>query len=211
MTRPVRHRRTTGAFTGLAALLGALALGGCGIRPTQVPVDAGPAPSRVPCEVSGDNLSAQPQGVPVRIYLVCASQLSLVDRTADIPAAKSPADGLRVAQALLAELQKEPSSAEREAGFATYVRGGMSVSGGRASDPPGTLRLSRQPEDLPAAALSQIVCTFAESRAASAGVVVLGGPGAYAPRAYECTGTTRERPAEPVPTLALSASPSPSA
>ncbi|MGW6457758.1 hypothetical protein ACWF94_17905 [Streptomyces sp. NPDC055078] len=203
MTVTVRARRGAVPPAGILALLGALILTGCGIRPTPVPVDAGPAPSRVPCEVSGENLpQGQPQRFPVRVYLVCASQLESVDRTADIPPPAAPGDRVEVAQALLAELQREPSSAEREAGFATYVRGPMVLSGPRAGDPDGTLRLSRQPEDLPAAALAQIVCTFAESRAAAAGgTVVLGGPGEYVPRGYTCSRATKNRPDEAVPTV----------
>ncbi|WP_406303310.1 MULTISPECIES: hypothetical protein [unclassified Streptomyces] len=196
-----RTRRTAAA---VAVLMGVAVLGGCGIRPTQVPVDAGPAPSRVPCEVTGENLTpqAQPQGVPVRVYLVCASQLASVDRTAPMSDAKAGDSRLRVAQALLDQLEKEPSAPEHEAGFATYVRGPLTLSGARKGDPAGTLRLSRQPEDLPTAALAQIVCTFAESRAAATdGSVLLGGPGEYAPRGYQCSAGTKERPEEAVPTL----------
>ncbi|MFF3321550.1 hypothetical protein [Streptomyces sp. NPDC002889] len=187
----------------LAASAGVLVLAGCGIR-TTTPVDAGAAPSRVPCEVSEGSVTpqAQQQGVPVRIYLVCASQLESVDRTAKIAEEKA-VDGRReFAQALLDELQQEPSSSEQEAGLTTYVRGPLVVAAPRRSDPAGTLRLSRQPEDLPPAALAQIVCTFAESRAAATdGAVVLGGPGDYAPRAYVCGAGTKERPEGVVPTL----------
>jgi hypothetical protein len=196
-----RARRTAAT---LAVLTTAVVLGGCGIRPTQVPVDAGPAPSRVPCEVTGENVTpqAQPQGVPVRVYLVCASQLESVDRTVQIPEGKAVDSRVQVAQALLDELQEEPSSPEHEAGFATYVRAPLTLSGPREGDPAGTLRLSRQPEDLPTAALAQIVCTFAESRtAATDGTVLLGGPGEYAPRGYQCSAGTKERPEEAVPTL----------
>lgn len=196
--------RTPRTAAGLAVLTAVVALGGCGIRTTQVPVDAGPAPSRVPCEVSGAHITpqAQPQGVPVRVYLVCASQLESVDRTAQIPEGKAVDTRVQVAQALLDELQKEPSSPEHEAGFATYVRGPLVLTGPRKDDPAGTLRLSRRPEDLPAPALAQIVCTFAESKASTAdGSVLLGGPGDYAPRGYRCSAGTKERPEEAVPTL----------
>ncbi len=208
MTRNVSGRRTA---TALAALLGALALGGCGIRTTHVPVDAGAAPSRVPCEVSGGSVTqAQPQGgVPVRVYLLCASQLESLDRTAVIPEEKAVNSRVQVAQALVDELQKSPSASEREAGFATFVHGPIVVSGPRRGDPAGTLRLNRQPEDLPTAALAQMVCTFAESRAAApGGSVVLGGPGEYAPRGYECSEATKEQPDEAVPTLGALPSPS---
>lgn len=205
MTPKGRSRiRTPRAAAALAVLTAVVGLGGCGIRTTQVPVDAGPAPSRVPCEVSRARITpqAQPQGVPVRVYLVCASQLESVDRTARIPEEKAVDSRVQVAQALLDELQREPSSPEHEAGFATYVRGPLALTGPRKDDPAGTLRLSRQPEDLPAPALAQIVCTFAESKAATAdGSVLLGGPGNYAPRGYQCSARTRERPEEAVPTL----------
>ncbi|MGW3626062.1 hypothetical protein [Streptomyces sp. NPDC000880] len=196
-----RTRRTAAA---LAVLTTALVLGGCGIRPTQVPVDAGPAPSRVPCQVTTEDMTpqAQPQGVPVRVYLVCASQLESVDRTAQILEGKAVDSRVQVAQALLDELQKEPSSPEHEAGFTTYVRGPLTLSGPREGDPAGTLRLNRQPEDLPTAALAQIICTFAESTTTAAdGSVLLGGPGEYAPRGYQCSAGTKERPDEAVPTL----------
>lgn len=196
--------RTRRAAVSLAVLVGVVVLGGCGIRTTQVPVDAGPAPSRVPCEVSGESITpqTQQQGVPVRVYLVCASQLESVDRTARIPVEKAVDSRVRVAQALLDELEKEPSPPEHEAGFATYLRGPLVLTGARKGDPAGTLRLSRQPEDLPAPALAQIVCTFAESRAAATGgSVLLGGPGEYPPRAYQCSAGIKERPDEAVPTL----------
>ncbi|MFI1885651.1 hypothetical protein [Streptomyces jumonjinensis] len=200
-------RRKAWALTALAG--GALLLAGCGIRTTQVPVDAGPAPSRMPCEIRGENLGQTPKGFPVRVYLVCASQLKFVDRAAELPSTPSPDDRIQVARALLAELQRTPPAAEREAGFGTDVRGPVAIGDPRPGDPEGALRLNRQPEDLPAEALAQIVCTFAESRAAAAdGSVILAGPGAYPPRAYACSDAARNRPSEPLPTLTPSPSPS---
>lgn len=199
--RPGPARRTAVA---LGLLAGALSLAGCGIRTTQVPVDAGEAPSRVPCEVSAQTVTpqAQQQGVPVRVYLVCASQLESVDRTAEISESRAADSPPEFAQALVDELLREPAAPEQEAGFTTYVRGPLVVGGPRDGDPADTLRLSRQPEDLPAPALAQIVCTLAESRAAGAdGAVVLGGPGDYAPQRYVCSAGTKERPEEEVPTL----------
>ncbi|NUK24460.1 hypothetical protein HRW23_04070 [Streptomyces lunaelactis] len=210
MTPKGRTRRPAAALAVLAVLASTALIGGCGIRSTQVPVDAGPAPSRVPCEVSGGSVTpqAQQQGVPVRVYLVCASQLESVDRTAEIPEQKATGSRLRFAQALLDQLIEAPSDPEQEAGFATYVRGPLVLSGAREGDPAGTLRLSRQPEDLPASALAQIVCTFAESVAAATdGSVLLGGPGKYAPRGYQCSAGTKERPEEAVPTLGALPSP----
>ncbi|MEU9604683.1 hypothetical protein [Streptomyces sp. NPDC048057] len=197
-----RGRRT---YAWCALLVGALVLTGCGIRPTQVPVDGGPAPSRVPCEVSGGAVDqVHPQVVPVRIYLVCGSQLVAVDRTAQAPTTSSgaPARGaLQVARAVLAELQREPSDAEQEAGFSTHVPKPMTITTARAGDPSATLRLSRQPEDLEPQSLSQLVCTLAENRVGVLdGAVLLGGPGSYAPRTYDCPPESKSRPRSPLPT-----------
>lgn len=200
MTPKGRIRRTAAA---LAVLASVVALSGCGIRTTRIPVDAGPAPSRAACEVSKGDITprAQLQGIPVRVYLVCASQLASVDRTAEVPEARA-GDHVLVAQALLDELRRAPSAQEHAAGFTTYVRESLSLSGARAGDPAGTLRLSSQPEDLPGPGLAQLVCTFAESRAATTdGPVLLGGPGEYPPRRYQCSTATKERPEETVPTL----------
>lgn len=187
----------------MAAVLPAVALAalvsGCGIRTTSVPVDAGAAPSRVPCNVPES--SAPAPGVPVRAFLVCGSQLEPVDRRSPQPEDKASGDPVRTASALLAQLLAEPSEAERQAGFTTAVRAPLSVARGRSGDPEGTLRLSRQPEDLAPAALSQLVCTFAESSAGAGGhTVLLAGPGAYPPKRYRCTTELRERPESAPPT-----------
>ncbi|MFF8374854.1 hypothetical protein ACF07V_01805 [Streptomyces sp. NPDC015661] len=185
----------------LAAALTALVTG-CGIRTTSVPVDAGAAPSRVPCTVTADSTpEAAAPGVPVRVFLVCGSQLEAVDRRSPLPEEKAGGDPVRTAGGLLAQLLAEPSESERQAGFTTEVRGPLKVAGGRAGDPAGTLRLSRQPEDLAPTALSQLVCTFAESSAGAGGhSVLLGGPGKYAPKRYRCTTELRERPDSTPPT-----------
>ncbi|WSJ47888.1 hypothetical protein OG349_13360 [Streptomyces sp. NBC_01317] len=202
-----RTGRTGGVLAGVLAL--AFCATACGIRTTSVPVDAGPAPSRMPCEVPGKDVVTQAApGLPVRVYLECASELASVERAARMPDEKTTDTRARLAQVLLDELQARPSAAEREAGFTTEVRGPLVVSPGRSADPAGTLRLSRQPEDLAAAALAQIVCTFAES-AATDGKVVLAGPGDYPPRAYVCGEETKSRPDASVPTLGpVTASPS---
>ncbi|MEE1756208.1 hypothetical protein [Streptomyces sp. SP18CS02] len=198
-----RDRRGAAALAGVAAVA-ALATG-CGIRPT-VPVDAGAAPSRMPCSLSDDEVvtrAPQVPQVPVRVYLVCASGLEAVNRSAPAPGDKGRAGRVEVAQELLDQLGAELSQTEREAGFTTYVQGPLTVAAAREGDPADTLRLSRQPEDLPPAALSQIVCTYAEnSTTASAGTAVLGGPGPYAARAYRCTGDIKERPESGAPTQA---------
>ncbi|MGQ4511994.1 hypothetical protein [Streptomyces sp. DW26H14] len=212
--RPVRGRTT--ALAAGAALC-ALLLSGCGVRTTSVPVDAGAAPSRLPCEVDQKNVITQsPAGsVPVRVYLVCASELKPVERAIPVPKRGAGA-GVPLAQALLDALRADPSADEHQAGFTTYVESPLLVTGARASDPDGALRLSVQPEDLRQTALAQIVCTLAENGVgggagpSGTGQVVLGGPGTYTPRAYTCDPGVKADPDMPLPTAAP-ASPGPSA
>ncbi|MFF2845156.1 hypothetical protein ACFVT5_02330 [Streptomyces sp. NPDC058001] len=181
---------------GLAVPLAALALAGCGIRSTEVPTDFGPAPSRAPCELSAPDLSAQSAGgIAVQVYLLCSSQLVTVDRTVELPkGATTAGDRVQVAQALLGELEQEPSTPEKQAGYTTDVRGGMTVTGPRAGDPDDALRLGIPPEDLSAFALAQIVCTLANSAAAENGTVTLGGPNTEPLRRYDCPPELRSRP-----------------
>ncbi|WOX22499.1 hypothetical protein [Streptomyces solicathayae] len=204
-------RSGTGRGAAIAAAAGACValLAGCGIRTTSVPVDAGAAPSRAACSVDGPGTAAQPRpGIPLRVYLVCGSQLEAVDRTTNVPEQKVSGDRVKTASALLMELQSETSDAERTAGFSTAVKGPLVVTGGRRDDPKGALRLSRQPEDLAPTALAQIVCTFAESAAGSGGgTVVLGGPGDYAAHRYRCTAELKDRPDMAVPTVTPTGSP----
>ncbi|WP_167157440.1 MULTISPECIES: hypothetical protein [Streptomyces] len=182
------------------ALAGLLALGagaaGCGIRPTSVPVDAGPAPSRVPCEVPDNAVTPQFEGITVEVYLVCGAQLVTTQRSVRIPEAKGAQDRVRFAQALLDELIVQPSGDEKDAGFATEVKGPLTVTAARKNDPAGALRLSRNPEDLSALALSQVICTYAENTPAAPGTqqVVLGGPGEDPARGYTCTSEMKSRP-----------------
>ncbi|MEV7235740.1 hypothetical protein AB0N06_17635 [Streptomyces sp. NPDC051020] len=194
-----RARRSAGALAGAAVC--AVLAAGCGIRTTSVPVDAGAAPSRVPCSMSAEDVSTEAlKGIPVQIYLMCASQLVTVDRAVQVHDAKS--DRIRVAQALLDELRREPTGDERQAGFSTTVPTTLRVSEPRRGDPATALRLSEQPEDLTSEALAQLVCTYSESESlASDGTVMLGGPGNYPPRGYLCTSETKARP-KSVPTLA---------
>lgn len=188
------RRRSVRPWAALG-LLAAL-LTGCGIRSTQVPTDFGPAPSHVPCAVSGDISTQTSGGVPVQVFLLCSAQLVPVDRSVSIPA--GTAEGARrvlVAQGLLDELAETPSTAELQAGYATDVRGGMTVSGPRDKDPEETLRLSTPPDDLTRFALAQIVCTFADSAAAQDdGSVILGGPATTSLNRYECTPEVRASP-----------------
>ncbi|MER6102107.1 hypothetical protein ABT115_07135 [Streptomyces sp. NPDC001832] len=184
-----RGRRSAAALAG--AVVTAVLAAGCGIRTTTVPVDAGAAPSQVPCSMSAENGATQ--ALPVQIYLVCSSQLVAVDRTVHVGDTKS--DRVRIAQALLDELEQKPPADARQAGFSTAVPADLRIRAARSGDRQGTLRLSKQPEDLPAEALAQIVCTYAESETlAPDGTVVLGGPGNYAPRGYICTSETKARP-----------------
>ncbi|MFG3495222.1 hypothetical protein [Streptomyces sp. NPDC047928] len=197
--RPHRRWRRTVALAGIAVVAAVAA--GCGIRTTSVPVDAGGAPSRLPCSVSGTPVATQAQGgVPVRVYLVCASGLEAVERSAVLPGPGVRDARVATARALLEQLRERPSEAERDAGFTTYVQEALTVAGGRAGDPAGALRLSRQPEDLSPSALSQIVCTYAESEAtAVSGEALLGGPGDYPVRRYQCPASLKERPESAVP------------
>ncbi|WP_105973605.1 hypothetical protein [Streptomyces geranii] len=185
-------------------LLGAL-LTGCGIRATEVPTDFGPAPSRVPCSLTdapAPDVTAQTSaGVPVQVFLLCASQLVTVDRAVRVPDGTAEAQRrVLVAQGLLDELAKTPSATETGAGYTTDVRGGMSVTGPGPRDPDDTLRLSTPPSDLASYALAQIVCTFSDSAAAEGdGSVILGGPETDPLRRYTCTPEVRSRPGAQVP------------
>ncbi|MGW0530593.1 hypothetical protein [Streptomyces sp. NPDC003032] len=186
-----RRIRAAAATAVLAA-----ALAGCGIRSTEVPTDFGPAPSRVPCVQSGSSIASQSgSGVPVEVFLVCAAQLVSVDRTVRVHEDKATTDRVRIAQALLDELASPPSESEKQAGLATDVRGGTTVSGPADGDPEEALRFSTPPQDLSAFALAQIVCTLADSAAAAQDrTVVMGGTGDDPLRRYACTPEVRSRP-----------------
>jgi hypothetical protein len=189
--------RLRGVCPWLALPLLAALLTGCGIRSTQVPTDFGPAPSRVPCALSGPDISTQSsRGIPVQVFLLCSAQLVTVDRSVRIPdGTAEAARRVLVAQALLDELAETPSTPEQQAGYTTDVRGGMTVGGPRGKDPEDTLRLSSPPQNLTSSALAQIVCTFADSAAArDDGSVLLGGPDTTPLRTYECTPDSRSEP-----------------
>ncbi|MEU0441604.1 hypothetical protein ABZ202_17860 [Streptomyces sp. NPDC006186] len=185
----------------LALFLLGVVLAGCGIRATEVPTDFGAAPSRVRCTLTEPEISTQStRGVPVQVFLLCGSSLMAVDRSVRV--AEGAPDSQRrvlVAQGLLDELARTPSPAEKEAGYTTDVRGGMTVEGPRRGDPDDALRLNVSPDALTSYALAQIVCTFSDSAAAEGdGSVVLGGQEGQL-RRYECTDEVRTRPgtAEP--------------
>lgn len=206
----VQGGRPRAAVVPLVALLGVL-LAGCGIRATEVPTDFGPAPSRVPCSLSDMSSPSGPSapeaaaqtsaGVPVQVFLLCASQLVTVDRAVRVPdGAEEAQRRVLVAQGLLDELARTPSASETEAGYTTDVRGGTIVRGPGPKDPEDALRLSTAPDGLASYALAQIVCTFSDSAAAEGdGSVVLGGPDTGPLRRYACTPEVRSRPGAQVP------------
>ncbi|MEU6314518.1 hypothetical protein [Streptomyces sp. NPDC047014] len=209
----MRRALPVGVPAVLAPLVGIalLATSGCGIRATTVPVDVGAAPSRVSCDTPAVPGGQTAAGFRAEVELVCGSQLVDVERVVPMPekgAVRDPA--VQAAQALLVALERPVSTEERDAGFTTGVPAGLTAGAPRAGDPAGTVRLSRKPEDLPPVALSQIVCTMAGNEAVSAGQgpVILGGPDADPPRAWECTESVRTRP-ESIPTLGEIARPTP--
>ncbi|MEV0240417.1 hypothetical protein AB0I06_10865 [Streptomyces sp. NPDC050674] len=196
----------TARFAAVPRLLAvpvlAVLLAGCGIRATEVPTNFGPAPSRVQCSLTEPDVSTQAaRGLPVQVFLLCGSSLVTVDRAVRVPDGAADSERrILVAQGLLDQLATPPSTAEKEAGYSTDVRTGISVGGPRPGDPEDTLRLSTAPAGLTSYALAQIVCTFSDSAAAEGdGSVVLGGPGAEAPRRYECTDEVRARPGSSEP------------
>ncbi|KOV67249.1 hypothetical protein [Streptomyces sp. MMG1121] len=186
----------------LALPLLGLLLTGCGIRATQVPTDFGAAPSRVPCSLAGpDQATQSAQGVPVQVFLLCASSLVTVDRTVRVPDGTPDVQRrVIVAQGLLDQLAASPSAAERSAGYTTYVPGGLSVSGPGPKDPEDMLRLSTAPARLTSYALAQLVCTLSDSAATEGdGSVILAGPVPDSPRRYACTDEVRNRPGNTAP------------
>ena len=186
------------ALPGLVVLAALTALlAGCGIRPTEVPTDYGPAPSRVRCSLAEPDVSTRSgPGVPAQVFLLCGSSLVTVDRTVQVPDGTSDS-GRRVlvAQGLLDQLARSPSAAEKEAGYTTDVRHGITVAGPRSGDPEDTLHLDTAPGDLTSYALAQVVCTFSDSAAAEGdGSVVLAGPADSPARRYTCSDEVRARP-----------------
>ncbi|SHK66143.1 hypothetical protein [Actinacidiphila paucisporea] len=183
-----------------AALLAVLSLAagltsGCGIRTTSVPVDAGPAPSRVSCAVpSPENSPDVADAQVVQVYLVCGMQTTPVPRTVQVR--PRPADRVEQVRELVAQLQRSVLAAEAKADFSTTVPGTLEVTGPEPGDPADALRLGEPIEDLPSFALAQIVCTIAASPLASPGrSVVLGGTEHGAElRRYTCTPDLRTRP-----------------
>ncbi|RKN47255.1 hypothetical protein D7294_01435 [Streptomyces hoynatensis] len=193
-----RAKAARGLFLGLLA-----GVAGCGIRATDVPVDGGPAPTRASCEAP----SAAEGTEQTDVFLVCGSKVNPVHRAIEYPAPVSGEDGragavserVAVAEALLDELEATPRREERAAGFSSAVPEDLGVSGPIPGDPAGVLRLSERPSDLPAFALGQIICTFANSSRLGDGgqTVVLGGPPGEPrgqPRTYSCSTAMRTSP-----------------
>ncbi|MFJ3227713.1 hypothetical protein ACIPJS_30790 [Streptomyces sp. NPDC086783] len=197
------RRRLRGVRPWLTLVVSAALLTGCGIRSTQVPTDFGPAPSRVPCSLSGSDIATRSApGIPVQVFLLCSSQLVTVDRSVRIPDGTAEAQRrVLVAQGLLDQLAGTPSSPERQAGYSTDVRAGTRVSGPQGKDPENTFRLSTAPEKLTSYALAQIICTFADSEATAAddGSVILGGPAPAPLHHYDCTTEVRASPGTETP------------
>lgn len=199
--RHARHARLN-VRRLLAVPVLAVLLAGCGIRATEVPTDFGPAPSRVRCSLSEPDVSTQAsRGLPVQVFLLCGSSLVAVDRTVRVPDGTADTERrVLVAQGLLDQLAATPSAAEKEAGYTTDVRGGMTVSRPLPGDPADALRLSTPPGGLTSYSLAQLVCTFSDSAAAEGdGSVILGGPGSDPLRRYECTDEVRSRPGSTEP------------
>ncbi|GAA2452766.1 hypothetical protein [Streptomyces macrosporus] len=197
----ITARRTARTVATALAALAALALGGCGIRSTPVPVDAGPAPSRVSCTPPGPGEEGSADGTaPTAVFLVCSGEVVAVERAVPPEEGASGRDArLETARALLEELRREPSRAEDEAGFDSSVPDDLEVEGPAEGDPEEALRLSREPGGLPPFALAQIVCTFAGTAAgARDDSVVLGGPTedghGEGLMAYSCTRALRGSP-----------------
>lgn len=223
MTRPPRGTAPYPAAPGsarrwraplLAVVCAALAAG-CGIRTTSVPVDAGPAPSRVSCAVpdrpratatatvsasvpasppaSGSTTAPAPSSAEslATVYLVCSSQVADVHRIV----ALAGLTRLGTAVALLRELQQRLGMAEATAGFGTAVQGDLAVEGPHPGDPRDALRLSAPVSELPPFALAQLVCTYAADPSLSSdGSVVLGGSDDAKVRRFTCTSALRTDP-----------------
>lgn len=188
--------RRTGRRAGAVAAL-ALAVAGCGIRGTAVPVDAGGAPSRVSCKApTAGTAPGTPGTTQASVYLVCGSALAQVERTVTLPKGAPAADPrLPTARALLTELQRRPSPDEEKAGFSSALPPHLKVTGPRSGDPSDALRLSIRPDDLPSFALAQLVCTYGASAALGrTHAAVLGGPGDDTAHRFDCSADVLANP-----------------
>ncbi|MEW1865168.1 hypothetical protein OG896_14195 [Streptomyces sp. NBC_00669] len=189
-----RIRTPRGSVAVLAASCAALtALAGCGIRTTTVPVDDGPAPSRVACAPPKAPATPGPDAMAEKIYLVCNTQVTPVSRSVEVRDGRI--DRFNEVRLLLAQLQISPRTAESKGGFSTAVPGTLEVFATGQGDHKDALLLNDRPQDLPSFALAQIVCTLAADPLISpGGSVVLGGPGPDSKlRSYTCTPDLRTR------------------
>jgi hypothetical protein len=187
-------RALPGSTAVLAASCTALVvLAGCGIRTTSVPVDDGPAPSRVACAPPKVAATPAPESMVEKVYLLCNAQVAPVKRTVEVRDARF--DRLSEVRTLLAQLQISPRTAETKAGFSTAIPGTLEIFTAGPGDGRDALRLNDRPEDLPSFALAQLVCTLAaDPLVAPDHAVVLGGPepdGGL--RSYTCTSDLRTR------------------
>jgi hypothetical protein len=184
--------RLRGYGYGLAAA-GVLAplLAGCGIRTTSVPVDAGPAPSRVSCTAPKAPANSEPDAVTRQVFLVCSMQVAPVSRSMVLRDARI--DWFTRVSELVAQLQASPMTDEGRAGFSTAVPSDLRVTGARAGDPRDALRLNEAPDALPPFALGQLVCTLTADPVVSPDQqVVIGGPAKNdGLRVYSCTSDLR--------------------
>ncbi|WP_435124856.1 hypothetical protein [Actinacidiphila sp. bgisy144] len=188
------RRALRGSTAALAASCAALAaLSGCGIRSTTVPVDDGPAPSRVACAPPGASATPGQDTMVDKVYLVCNTQVTPVSRYVDVRDGRL--DRIGEVRTLLAQLQMSPRTAETKAGFSTAVPGTLQVVEVASGSHKGALLLNLRPQDLPSFALAQLVCTLTADSLVSPGhSVVLGGPEQDAKlRSYTCTSDLRSR------------------
>ncbi|MGP4112930.1 hypothetical protein ACTWP5_18720 [Streptomyces sp. 4N509B] len=191
----------TGAVVvGLAGLVALAGVSACGIRGTELPVDGGPAPTRATCDAPAVPSSGEPtrdRDDGTEIYLVCGSQVQPVERKLRMTI---PTDTGVLAETLLDQLQQGPGREERTAGFLTEVPStlAVSVASPATADSLPVLRLSQGPGDLPAPALRQLICTFANADGIGNGdsVVLSGPPGSSSerPKSYLCSIAARTAP-----------------
>lgn len=184
-----RLRTGRGRAARRAAAAGVLLLvtASCGVRSTDVPVDAGPAPTLATCD-------APQVSEAVPLHLVCGSQVEAVQRR--VPGGTDLPDRVELADLLLRELKKAPPRAEQAAGFSSAVPRKLRAVAPAEGDPEQLVRLNRNPKELTAAALAQIICTFADYPALNEkGAVTLGGPvddERYTWESYRCTTSLRQ-------------------
>ncbi|MFI1097082.1 hypothetical protein [Streptomyces sp. NPDC020917] len=196
-SRTRAHRRGAAPAAALVALVLLPLLAGCGIRTTSVPVDAGPAPSRVSCAPPKAAADPDPDTVSRQVYLVCSMQLAPVSRSVPVRDVGNVRTSVSSqATALIRQLEQSPRSAESQAGFSTAVPATTEIAARHGGDPANALRLNQELDDLPSFALAQIVCTLtADSGIAPDGTVLLGGQSPGDPlRTYTCTSDLRTRP-----------------